>query len=500
LELLADLGIFGFLLLAGFVFLIFRKAVRVAARGPNPDLRYLGLGCAGGMAAIGLHSLTDFNMYVPANAFVFAWLAGMAAGLPSGSVSQTETAVGQVQFRRIAVAFSCVLAVYASGWIVFQHSFLSDPQAEGWFCRFGICNMNAYLFPGNLDTVPEAYFLESVRRYPSSADRWSALAKTMWRSGQIEPARQCFSNAVALGPNRVGTLYTFADFYHSLGEDGLALEQTSRALQGTKEFDEFFFNWFKTEKIPMSEIFSHGIPPDARVFRSYLRYMLNSKNVEGAGQVWNAMIERGYLDDKSAREYVSFLFGQNHFDSATRAWATYLGDRKNGYLESNWLWNGDFEIDQSESPPELAWSQGGSGVEVARVADVKHSGTYSLRIRFDGTQNLTDAQVQQRAYTPPGRYRFEAYVKSQELTTDQGISLRIFDATGASRFDLKTEPLLGTHDWTKVSLNFCVPSSIKSLVVSVVRQPSLKFDKLIKGTLWLDSVNLTRVNEYCLVS
>jgi len=250
----------------------------------------------------------------------------------------------------------------------------------------------------------------------------------------------------------------------------------------------------------MSEIFSHGLPPDAGVFRNYLRYMLDSKNVEGAGQVWNARIERGYLDDKSAREYVSFLVGQNHFYSATRAWAEYLGSRRNGYLESNWLWNGDFEIDQSESPPELNWRLGGNGVEVARDADVKHSGAYSLRIRFDGMQNLTDAQVEQRAYAMPGQYRFEAYLKSQELTTDQGISLRIFDTTGASRLDVKTEPLLGTHDWTKVSLNLCVPSNNKSLVVSVVRQPSLKFDKLIKGTLWLDSVNLTRVSQYCLVS
>ncbi|HSP69139.1 MAG TPA: O-antigen ligase family protein, partial [Bryobacteraceae bacterium] len=392
LEPLAELGVFGFFLLACFVFLIFRKAVRAATRRDDANIRYLGLGCVGGMAAIGLHSLTDYNMYVPANAFVFAWIAGIAAGLPAAPRRATHSNAAGEQFplKKVAVALSGALAVYASGWLVLQHSFLSDPQAESWFCRFGICNMNGYLFPADPDTVRQAYLLESVRRYPASPDRWTALGKAMWRSGQIERARQCFSNAVALGPNRIGTLYTFADFYHSLGEDGLALEQTSRALQSTKELDQFFFDWFKTEKIPMSEIFSRGLPPDARVFRNYLRYMLNSKNVEGAGQVWNASIARGYADDKLAGEYVGFLAGQNHFDSAARAWAAYLGGHRNGYLESNWLLNGDFESEPSNLP--MDWAAGGAaGVEVARDADVKHSGAYSLRIRSDGKQNLTDA-------------------------------------------------------------------------------------------------------------
>jgi hypothetical protein len=243
-------------------------------------------------------------------------------------------------------------------------------------------------------------------------------------------------------------------------------------------------------------VLASGLPPDARVFRNYLRYLFNAKNTEAAEQVWNASITRGYIDEKSAREYINFLAGQNHFESAARAWAAYLGDRRNGYLESNWLLNGDFESEPSDLP--LDWTTSGtSGTDVARDADVKHSGAYSLRIRFDGKQNVIDTNVGQRIFAAPGRYRLEAYLKSQELTTDQGISLRVFDTSGASHFDVKTEPLLGTHDWTKVHLNICVSVPIRSLQIRVVRQPSLKFDNLIKGTLWLDSVSLTRVGQTC---
>lgn len=496
LELLAELGILGFLLLAGFVFLVFRSAVRAAARRSDANIRYLGLGCAGGMAAIGFHSLTDYNMYIPANAFVFAWIAGIAVGLPAapGRATRTE-AVGQFPFKKVAVALSGVLGVYASGWLVFDHSFLSNPQAERLFCRFGICNTNV-LFGRDPAEVTVADLVEAVRRHPANPSRWSALGQAMWDSGQFEKAQLYFSKAGAVGPNRPGLLLTIADFYHSVSKNSLALEQTSRALAKTVELDQRFFNWFKKAEIPMSEILSHGLPPDAAVFRSYLRYLLNSKNTEAARQVWSATLAHGYADDKLAREYVYFLAGRNDFESAARAWAAYLGDRRNGYLQSNWMLNGDFESEPSNQPLDWeAW--GGDGVEVARDADVKHSGAYSLRIRFDGKQNVTDAHVGQRAFVTPGRYRFEAYLKSQELTTDQGISLQIFDAARASPLDVKTEPLLGTHDWTKVDLNICVPPKTKWLQVRVVRQPSLKFDNLIKGALWLDSVSLTRVGQNC---
>ena len=35
------------------------------------------------MAAILLHSLDDFNLYIPANAMLLAWMAGIAASLPT---------------------------------------------------------------------------------------------------------------------------------------------------------------------------------------------------------------------------------------------------------------------------------------------------------------------------------------------------------------------------------------------------------------------------------
>ena len=81
LQLLAELGVVGFAIGAALAFSVVRTAVRRAVSSPDPRARYFAVACAGALAAILVHSLADFNLYIPANAMLLAWIAGMTAGL-----------------------------------------------------------------------------------------------------------------------------------------------------------------------------------------------------------------------------------------------------------------------------------------------------------------------------------------------------------------------------------------------------------------------------------
>ena len=70
LQLLAELGLLGFGILACWAVPVFINAYRTAAGDEDLDTRFIALGCIGGMVAIGIHSLADFNLYLPANAMV----------------------------------------------------------------------------------------------------------------------------------------------------------------------------------------------------------------------------------------------------------------------------------------------------------------------------------------------------------------------------------------------------------------------------------------------
>ena len=81
LQGLAEFGVAGFLICAMLIASITLKAFRVAVGAGAPSLRLLALACLGSIAAILTHSLTDFNLYIPANTMLFAWVLGIAAAL-----------------------------------------------------------------------------------------------------------------------------------------------------------------------------------------------------------------------------------------------------------------------------------------------------------------------------------------------------------------------------------------------------------------------------------
>ena len=78
LQLLAELGVFGFLAGLLLAFRVLLAAVGRAVETWSVDERFLMIACTGSLTAIMLHSLVDFNLYVPANAMVLAWVSGIA--------------------------------------------------------------------------------------------------------------------------------------------------------------------------------------------------------------------------------------------------------------------------------------------------------------------------------------------------------------------------------------------------------------------------------------
>ena len=90
-EFAAEIGIPAALLLFGSLWiLVFKVARRTRVLERSRD-RILAAGCAGAMATLLIHGLTDFNLQIPANAYVFSWIAGTASALvrkPPGKLSR----------------------------------------------------------------------------------------------------------------------------------------------------------------------------------------------------------------------------------------------------------------------------------------------------------------------------------------------------------------------------------------------------------------------------
>ena len=92
LEFAADIGVPASLLLFGGLWIL---AARVAQRTMSLEddrQKVLGAGCAGALVALLTHSTADFNLQIPGNAFLFAWIAGTGMALVSGTSQQVPGA------------------------------------------------------------------------------------------------------------------------------------------------------------------------------------------------------------------------------------------------------------------------------------------------------------------------------------------------------------------------------------------------------------------------
>ena len=116
------------------------------------------------------------------------------------------------------------------------------------------------------------------------------------------------------------------------------------------------------------------------------------------------------------------------------------------------------------------------------------SGSSSVQIEFDGARNIDSNLLTQSVVANPGRHHFSAWVRTSELTTDQGIGFRLVDSL--AQVDLQTPRLTRIREWTPVDLEFTLSGPPRLLRIEVVYQSSQRLDEKIIGRAWIDDVSL----------
>jgi O-antigen ligase len=85
LQRLVELGIVGTFMAGSVIVCVLLDARRAALRHSALSGRALAIACIAAITAILIHSLVDFNLYIPANAMVLAWICGIAVSITFSS-------------------------------------------------------------------------------------------------------------------------------------------------------------------------------------------------------------------------------------------------------------------------------------------------------------------------------------------------------------------------------------------------------------------------------
>jgi tetratricopeptide (TPR) repeat protein len=335
-------------------------------------------------------------------------------------------------------------------------------------------------------TKAAAVFAQAVRADSASAYRWADFAEALAAAGRIEEARRAFQRATDLAEGVPQIWFHDAIFHFELGENDLGLRSVRRVLDEAAEYDAVFFDYFDRLELKPRRVLAE-IEQNQRATRSYTEHLITVNNADGAQEAWRTLVAHRFIDDRLTASYISCLLRNHRYEAARSDWAA--SQQQPDFQDSNLVFNGDFERPFTGCP--LDWAiQPSEHFETTRDDSVAYHGHWSLKIHFHGDGNVTYANIMQTVRVHPGRHHLSAWIRTENITTNEGIRLEILDPESPARLALKTSVITGSHDWMVIDAPFVVPQSSNLIAVRVIRSPSLMFDNAISGTAWLDSVSV----------
>jgi hypothetical protein len=334
----------------------------------------------------------------------------------------------------------------------------------------------------------------ALRLDSASAYAWADLGDAEMNTQNPTAARYSFQRSLALGPGNPVILFRAANFDFQTGDDAGTLQNLRTILKNPEllPYYEQVFLTYSRMNLRIERILDQGVPATSSAADAFLRYWIDANKLPQAAAVWKWLPKQAPADDKLAGEYIAFLIRNRNEMEAAETWRAFTNNQMPEYRKTNFVYNGGFE--QTPRPSPLDWGlDSGKDVLVTRVQSAAHDGDWSLRVRFEGLENVEFHQAVQDVVIEPGHWQFRAFLKTDQITTDQGVALHVFDNEEPSRLDLRFDALTGNHEWTPVERSFEVGPDTRMVRLELMRQASKKFDNKISGSAWLDSVEISPI-------
>ena len=219
---------------------------------------------------------------------------------------------------------------------------------------------------------------------------------------------------------------------------------------------------------------------------SFLEWLMGWGRVSDAEIVWNKIVLAGIQNEDIRLKYIHFLVNKKRISLAAEI------RRFNTGIEG--MTNPGFEDKMTGRGFDWRYTANNKGKwSIRRTLSEAFSGTHSLKIMFEGKNNISFRHLHQIVPVDPlTPYRLTYSWRSKNITTDQGpfVDIYGYDCKG---FYFKGSMMLGTHDWQEQDMEFTVPEVCHAVVVRLLRRPSHRFDNKIAGTLWLDDFKLEKM-------
>ncbi len=331
---------------------------------------------------------------------------------------------------------------------------------------------------------------------PRSADTWLDLAAVYESEGDLQNARDAFLQARRAYPLSAAVSWRYGNFLLRQDEIPQAFAEIRRAVYvDPKRSAEAFSRCWRVAP-DINAILDNVLPPDRDGYLGVIRELGAADQLPAALTVWQRLVAiHPSLRLSDAIPFSDLLIQKHQIGDARRVWDDALrlsNAPQNLDPPGSVLWDGGFETGVRGGAFAWTFPVAPRGVQSSFDARQKRSGKYSLRLTFDGRHNVNfDGVCTNAEVRPETRYRLSAWVRTQTLTTDQGVRLRLswHSDSHAGGF-LDTTDVRGTQPWTLLEMPWTSGKNVRYARICVLRNASAKFDNQVEGTAWIDDVAL----------
>jgi tetratricopeptide (TPR) repeat protein len=415
--------------------------------------------------------------------------------------------------RRIAAVIATATAIwlcYAGGKHALASHYAASPNFENWeratriepdnpetwyrMARFRQLDFDNEDIPLSI-----SYYRRAIQINPPSPYYKLDFASALETAGDNDGADAAFKAARAAYPISGEVAWKYGNFLLRQNRLPEAYAEIHRATVVDPTLIPFAVSrvWHSDPDVHL--LLDQVLPDTAQAYSDALAFLSAEPDPAPAVEVWNRLIAKDpHTDWKRSFALTDLLVAKEKFDDADSVWrrAVAISDGPaSGYSGKSLVYDGGFERDIAGGG--FGWRQTDvEGADFDFDSDQKHSGNRSARLTFDGSKNVSYDGLYQLVLVSPGaRYRFQGFLRTEDISTDAGMRFEIADPKDSRALDVLTQNETGNVPWTLEQVDFIAGPKTHVVAVRIARKPSERLDNKLRGTVWIDDVSLVPLAE-----
>ncbi|MGQ9645847.1 MAG: carbohydrate binding domain-containing protein [Thermodesulfobacteriota bacterium] len=344
----------------------------------------------------------------------------------------------------------------------------------------------------SIDSEESLRFLkEAIERNPFEQRYWLNLAQVLHLRGDRKGSEQALEKAIWVFPTGYRGRWVTGTLLLQQGALDKALPHLTYILSHYPNRSRLVYEISNRAIADKDLLLEKLIPKDSSSIHRYIGYLCEIGDDELARKAWQKKVSYGFKSGRAETiQYIEFLIGKGKLNEGFEVWKEAL--REEGLQipsDGNLMTNGGFEEDKLLGGG-FDWKIGKvKGAEVSFDSSVAHEGKRSLKIIFDGKENVNFYHVYQYVpLRPETEYLLKTFIRSEKITTRSGIKIEIIGI--GPRLYSASESVTGDNAWKELTLTFRTPAESQGGLVRVRREQTEKLDRFIGGTVWIDDFQL----------